>query len=224
MLILIISIIFYSDIRIIFFLIPIGIKIFKISLKNQIQQKRTIFEQQFQVALQSLEAQLNIGYSMENALIEVQKDMQMLYKKDSLIAEEFTFMARQLALNITVEEIWQQFALRTHIESVENFVMVIVLSKRNGGDSLQIIRNAISHINDQADVRREIQTVTSAKRLEFQMMCVIPMGIIGYMRVCFPDFMTILYGNIAGACFMTLCLGIYLCAWKIGYRIIEIEV
>ena len=37
------------------------------------------FERQFQDALQSLEAQLNVGYSMENAIKEVQRDLQIMY-------------------------------------------------------------------------------------------------------------------------------------------------
>lgn len=223
-LIILLAFIFYSDFRAILFLLPLGGKICKFLLEEEVQKKKLLFEQQFQAALQSLAAQLNIGYSMENALIEMQKDLQMIYSKEELINKEFGFMVRQLKMNFTVEEIWQQFAERTQLESVKNFVMVIVLAKRNGGDSIQIIRNAVSHIQDQVEIRREIQTVTAAKRLEFQMMCVIPMGIIAYMRVCFADFMKVLYGNIFGIVFMTICLGIYLYAWKLGNRMIEIEV
>lgn len=223
-LVLLVTFIFYSDVRALVFFLPLAGKVYRALIRQEIQKKKILFEGQFQVALQSLSAQLNIGYSMENSLREVQKDLQMLYPKEELINREFGFMVRQLGMNITVEEIWQQFAARTQLESVENFVMVIVLAKRNGGDSLQIIRNAVRQIQDQVEVRREIQTVTAAKRLEFQMMCIIPMGIIAYMRVCFPDFMKILYGNVFGIIFMTICLGIYLYAWKIGNRIIEIEV
>ena len=219
-----ITFIFYSDLRALIISLPLAGKTYRVLIRREIQKKRILFEGQFQTALQSLSAQLNIGYSMENSLREIYKDLQMLYPKEELINREFGFMVHQLDMNITVEEIWRQFAARTQLESVENFVTVIILAKRNGGDSLQIIRNAVRHIQDQVEVRREIQTVTAAKRLEFQMMCVIPMGIIAYMRVCFPDFMKILYGNSFGIIFMTVCLGIYLYAWKLGNRIIEIEV
>lgn len=42
------------------------------------------FERQFQDALQSLEAQLNVGYSMENAIKEVQRDLQIMYDRHGL--------------------------------------------------------------------------------------------------------------------------------------------
>ncbi|MFR4625668.1 MAG: hypothetical protein ACLT8Y_03135 [Dorea formicigenerans] len=44
------------------------------------------------------------------------------------------------------------------------------------------------------------------------------------MTVSFPEFMGNLYGNIAGRGVMTGCLIIYLGAYGLGQKIIEIEV
>lgn len=74
------------------------------------------------------------------------------------------------------------------------------------------------------DVEREINTILSAKKLEFKVMCVIPLGIVAYMRVSFPEFMGVLYGNAAGIFFMSLCLLVYLTAIRLGQKIITIEV
>ena len=60
--------------------------------------------------------------------------------------------------------------------------------------------------------------------MEFQIMSVIPLGIIGYMRLSFPEFMAGLYGNLPGAVFMSICLGAYIAAWRLGCKIVEIEV
>ena len=62
------------------------------------------------------------------------------------------------------------------------------------------------------------------KKMEFQIMSVIPLGIIGYMRLSFPEFMAGLYGNLPGAAFMSICLGAYIAAWRLGCKIVEIEV
>ena len=59
-------------------------------------------------------------------------------------------------------------------------------------------------------MKREIDTVITAKKMEFQIMSVIPLGIIGYMRLSFPEFMAGLYGNLPGAAFMSICLGAYI--------------
>lgn len=133
-------------------------------------------------------------------------------------------MSRQLNINMTAEQVWKELARRTQLEEVQSFVTVFTLAKRNGGDSIAIIRSAMRQIGDKMDVEREINTILSAKKLEFKVMCVIPLGIVAYMRVSFPEFMGVLYGNAAGIFFMSLCLLVYLTAIRLGQKIITIEV
>lgn len=219
-----ISFLFYSDIRAAVLIIPIGVWYYRSYVDRIAGKKRQEFDRQFQDALQSLGAQLNIGYSMENAIKEVQKDIQMMYKPDAVIVREFTYMVRQLNLNVTAEQAWKEFAERVALPEVDSFVTVFVMAKRSGGDSVAIIQDAVQQIGDRAEVKREIETVITAKKLEFRVMSIIPFGIIGYMRVSFPEFMEALYGNLPGICFMSGCLALYLAAWKWGSQIVEIEV
>ena len=133
-------------------------------------------------------------------------------------------MVRQLNLNVTAEAAWKDFAARVALPEVDTFVTVFSLAKRSGGDSILIIKNAVRQLGDKAEVKREIDTVIAAKKMEFQIMSVIPLGIIGYMRLNFPEFMAGLYGNLPGAAFMSICLGAYIAAWRLGCKIVEIEV
>ena len=205
-------------------LIPFGILYYRKKKTEWVEKRRRDFRKQFQNALESLSAALNIGYSMENAVKETQKDMQLMYAAKTPIVREFTYMARQLNLNVAAERAWKEFADRVDIPEVQSFASVFALAKRNGGDSIAVIRSAIRQIGDKADVEREIATIISSKKLEFHVMSVIPFGIIGYMRLAFPEFMGALYGNIPGAAFMSACLLLYLGAWKLGSTIIKIEV
>lgn len=219
-----ITYLFYARMWALLLLVPLGIYLFYFFVRQAVTRERQKFERQFQDALQSLQAQLSVGYSMENATKEVHRDLLVMYEKDALIVQEFTYMVRQLNLNITAEHAWKEFALRVQIPEVDSFVTVFVLSKRSGGDSVAIIRNAIRQIGEKADVKREIETVITGKKLEFYVMTFIPFGMIMYMRVSFPEFMGSLYGTFRGVCFMSGCLGVYLTAWAIGCRIVEIEV
>ena len=161
---------------------------------------------------------------MENAIKEVQRDLQIIYDRHTLIVREFTYMVRQLNLNVTAEAAWKDFAARVALPEVDTFVTVFSLAKRSGGDSILIIKNAVRQLGDKAEVKREIDTVIAAKKMEFQIMSVIPLGIIGYMRLSFPEFMSGLYRNLPGAAFMSICLGAYIAAWRLGCKIVEIEV
>ena len=205
-------------------LFPLGIKYYERLIKQVEDKGKRCFERQFQDALQSLEAQLNVGYSMENAIKEVQRDLQIMYDKNTIIVREFTYMARQLNLNVTAEAAWKDFAARIALPEVDTFVTVFSLAKRSGGDSIMIIKNAVRQLGDKAEVKREIDTVIAAKKLEFRVMSIIPFGIIAYMRLSFPEFMAGLYGNLPGAIFMSVCLVAYIAAWNLGCKIVEIEV
>lgn len=205
-------------------LLPLGIKYYNRLIKQVEDKGKRRFERQFQDAFQSLEAQLNVGYSMENAIKEVQRDLQIMYDKKTLIVREFTYMARQLNLNVTAEIAWKDFAARIALPEVDTFVTVFSLAKRSGGDSIMIIKNAVRQLGDKAEVKREIDTVIAAKKLEFRVMSMIPFGIIAYMRLTFPEFMSGLYGNLPGVIFMSICLAAYIAAWNLGCKIVEIEV
>lgn len=224
LLVFLIAMLFYSRVWMMAVLLPLGITYYNRLIKQVEDKGKRRFERQFQDALQSLEAQLNVGYSMENAIKEVQRDLQIMYDKKTLIVREFTYMARQLNLNVIAEIAWKDFAARIALPEVDTFVTVFSLAKRSGGDSIMIIKNAVRQLGDKAEVKREIDTVIAAKKLEFRVMSMIPFGIIAYMRLTFPEFMSGLYGNLPGVIFMSICLAAYIAAWNLGCKIVEIEV
>ena len=133
-------------------------------------------------------------------------------------------MVHQLDLNMTAEEVMKQFADRVKEEDVENFVTVFGAAQPLGGDSIAIIRHAADAIGEKMEVEREIQVMLTSKKLEFKIMCVIPFVILLYMRSAFPEFMAVLYGNLAGTLFMTICLMVYLTAYQLGKKMTQIEV
>lgn len=192
--------------------------------KQTIKKRQEAFRRQFKEAIQSLSAGLNVGYSVENALREACKDLKGMYRKDEMILKELSYMVHQMQMNVTAETALGEFAARTGDEDVQTFVTVFNMAKRSGGDTMEIIRNVVRQMGEKIDVEREIATVISAKKMELRIMTVIPFAMIVYLRLSFPEFLSVLYGNVAGIIIMSVCLAIYLAAYEIGKRIVEIEV
>ena len=192
--------------------------------KQLVKKKQSKFRLQFKEAIQSLSAALNVGYSVENAMRETIKDLKGIYKKDDMILREFSYMIRQLQMNVSVETVLQDFAQRTADEDVQTFVTVFNMAKRSGGDTREIIRNAVRQMGEKIDVEREITTLVSGKKLELKIMTMIPLGMVLYMKISFPEFLDVLYGNLAGVIIMSICLLVYVVAYEMGRRIVEIEV
>lgn len=215
---------FYDHWAACIFLTPLFLRYMDRWKKECVRKKEAEFLEQFREGILAVASALSIGYSVENAIREAWKDMQPMYRKKERILEEFGKMVHQLEVNMTAEEVMKQFAGRVRTEEVDNFVIVFVAAKRMGGDSIAILRNAAKTISDKIEVEKEIRTILAAKNFEFKIMCGIPFVIIFYMRLSFPEFMEVLYGNFPGTVFMTVCLGVYLAACYMGRRIVQIEV
>ena len=203
---------------------PYLIRYIKTWEKRTIKKRQQAFRLQFKEAIQSLSAGLNVGYSVENALRETCKDLQEIDRKDEVILRELAYMVRQMKMNMTAESVFGEFAARTGDEDVQTFVTVFNMAKRSGGDTMEIIRNVVRQMGEKIDVEREISTMISAKKMELTIMSVIPFAMIGYMRISFPEFLGVLYGNLAGVIIMSVCLIVYLVSYEMGKRMVEIEV
>ena len=192
--------------------------------KDRILKRQQNFRFQFKEMIQSLESALSVGYSLENALKEADKDLHRIYKEEDMILRELSFMMRQVQMNIPVEQTFRELSERVQDEDVETFVTVFAMAKRSGGDAVEIIRNAVRQMGEKIDVEREIVTIMAAKKLEFRIMTLIPFGMILYLRMSFPEFFQVLYGNPVGVVVMSICLLIYLIAYVCGKKMVEIEV
>ena len=205
-------------------LIPLGIWLYREFLKEEKKKKEQEFQKQFREMIQSLSAALNTGYSVENAFYETQKELKILYPPEARISKELLVITRKLRIHIPVEQVLEEFAEQVLSEDVKSFVTVFVTAKKSGGDMIGIIRNTANQIGDKIEVKREIDTMLAAKKYEFQIMSMVPYGIIAYMSLSFSDFMEELYGNVTGIGVMTLCLGIYVGAYYLGVRLLRIDV
>lgn len=203
---------------------PYLIRYIKSWEKDTIKKRQQAFRLQFKEAIQSLSSALNVGYSVENALREACKDLQGMYRKNDIIVKELTYMIRQTHMNVTAEVVFRDFAARMEDEDVQTFVTVFNMAKRGGGDTLEIIRSAVHQMGEKIDVEREIATLLSAKKMELRIMSAIPFAMLAYLRISFPEFLQVLYGNIAGVIIMSVCLVIYLAAYEMGKQMVEIEV
>lgn len=203
---------------------PYLIRYIKSWEKQTIKKKKERFRMQFKEAIQSLSTALNVGYSLENAMREVVRDLKGIYKREEVILKEFSLMIRQLQMNMPAEAALNAFAIRTEDEDVQTFVTVFAMAKRSGGDAMEIIRNVARQLSDKMDVEREIQTMIGAKKMELRVMTVIPLAMVAYLKISFPEFLHVLYGNAVGVMVMSICLGIYLVSYEVGRRMVEIEV
>lgn len=192
--------------------------------KEQEKEERERLNRGFSDALSAFSAALEAGYSAENALAESVRDMAMLYPEDEPIRREFVYLQRQLQNNRSLEQAFTDMAVRTQDEDVLCFAQVFEIAKRSGGDLVQVIKAAERNMAERADVKREIRTVLSAKKLEGNIMSLMPCGILLYFLLCDPVYLEPLYEGTTGRTIMTVLLAAYLGCVLWSEKITEIKV
>lgn len=186
--------------------------------------QRKILEEQFKDCILSLAASLRTGYSPENAWSEVHREMVLLHGEKSVIVREIENIRHKLMIKQPLETILAEFGERSGVEDIKNFADVFRIAKRGGGDLVSIISSTAKTISDKADVQREIQTIISAKKLEQKIMIVMPLVILVYMEVFNRGFLDVLYESAVGRVIMTGCFLMYMTAFFLGEKIVDIGV
>ena len=192
--------------------------------KEEMRRLKNDLNVQFKDMLISLTAAMRAGYSVENALKEALKEMNIIYGPQAQISKELTIMVNQLKVGMPAEEVFDDFAKRSEIEDINTFSEVFKIAKRSGGDMAAIMNRTTSDISAKVDTRNEIAVLISAKRLEQNIMLIMPSAIIIYMSLISDGLLDPLYKNPAGILIMTICLGLYVLAAYLGRKITDIEV
>ena len=174
-------------------------------------------------ALRTVSASLLAGYSMENAWREAAREVENLYGKDAILLRELEEINRAVALNIPIEKLLDQFADRSGNADIMSFAEVFAFAKRSGGNFAAIIEETSEHMRARHDTEREIQVLIASRKLEQRVMNVIPIFILAYLKLTSGDFLSPLYGNLFGICFMTGCLGTYGVTILLADKILDIQ-
>lgn len=195
------------------------------SARRRYERKRKqILSDSFKDGLLSVSASLSAGYSIENAVREAVGELKLLHGERDPAFLAFQRIAHQLSVNITIEEAFTEFAQTGQTEEIHYFSEVLNYAKRSGGNLIQIVRDTASMISDKIEVRKEILTITTAKQFEQNIMNIIPLAMILYMRLTSASMMDKLYGNPLGIGIMTGCLLVYYLAKKLADYIVNIPI
>lgn len=179
---------------------------------------------QFKDAVQGIASAMAAGYSAENALREARKDLSLIYSENTDIIQELSAMERKLDSNQTMEAVIEDFARRSGLEEAETFAEIFTVGKRSGGDLIGIMKDTAKTISQTIETERQAAVVLASRKYEQKVMNLVPFGMILYLRLGCPGFLDPLYGNGLGICVMTVCLGLYLSAWYLGKKLLNIEV
>ena len=178
---------------------------------------------EFKDVMISIYSSLSAGATVEQSLRRAWEDMERSLKPESRMLLELELVCRKMERNIPTAQCLEEMAERCRDAEIENFTQILILGKKQGGKLAMLVRDSVEKIQQRIETTYEIEGLIGAKRNEFLFMCMIPAGIIVYMRLFSPEFMSVLYGNPVGAALMTLCLFVYIGAFWMGLKILQLN-
>jgi tight adherence protein B len=179
---------------------------------------------QFKEALLAISGALSSGYSIENSIEQAYEQMKSMYGTDSYICKELGQMINELKVNIPIEKVFANFALGCGFDDAVLFSKVFAIAKRTGGNVNEVVKTTAKSIELKFEVEKDIAVVIASKKYEQLIMCLVPLGIIAYMKMTSPGFLDVMYETYLGKIVMTACLGVYVVAFLLGNKIMDIKV
>ena len=215
---------FYRNLWLLMSIIPVSAFYLKWQRNRMIRERRKRLNYQFKDALTSLSVAVQAGYSVESAVMSCVQDLERLYGRGADIVEEFRYIESQQHVSVPLEELFMDLGERSQVEDIENFASVFYTAKRTGGDMNRVIQKVARMLGDKIDVKKEIEATLAAKKSEQMIMSFMPAGIIVYLQMTSPGFLSVLYGNPFGIAAMSICLAVYGTSYWLGRKIVDIEV
>ncbi|QOX62924.1 hypothetical protein FRZ06_06000 [Anoxybacterium hadale] len=193
--------------------------------KSLADKRRKEIKEQFRDVLYSISASIAAGRQMSGALQETASNLKMIYGEGALIVRELDQMSKKINdYRESEEEILQDFAYRTDIEDIADFVDIYMTCRKTGGDLIRVLGKASEMITDKITIEKEINTITAQKRFETKILTAIPIMIILFLQLVSPEYISALYEGFNGRLLMTAALGGIGASYYISTKLTRIEV
>ena len=205
----------------VFLYLPVGVWL---AWKEEGRKEKWKLNLAFKDALTCLENSLAVGYSPENCLRETVKDLEQLYDKEDTICCWFRRMLKQVEMGQSMEQAFLEFGTESGVEDIRQLAEVFSIVKRTGGNLGSVLRQTSGVLQGKIELKRELHTTIASKKTEFRIMCVVPYGILLYLKLCAPSMSDVLYHNVPGMLFMWGVLLLYLLLKFWGEHIVQGEI
>ncbi len=181
-------------------------------------------QQQFISGMQMVSGSLMAGYSMENAWKKAEEELSALYGADAEFCVQMRYMNQRLSVNEPLERILSEFAASSRVEEIWQFSEVFSYTKRSGGNIPELIQSVTRQMHQKAEVLTEIESAVASQKMEQKMMNLLLPGILFFVTISSPSYVSTLYHNAIGVFVMSICLVGYLCCMFWSERLSDIPV
>lgn len=190
--------------------------------KLLLERRRKKLQRQFMDFLETLAASLSAGNTMHDSVINAKEDLLNQYSEKDMIIVELKEIISGIENGLTMEDMLANFGARSCNEDIVNFSNVISNCYRLGGNFSSVVRNTREIISDKIAVSDEIATKISSNKLQLNAMSLMPIALVGLLKLTSADFASNLASPI-GVIVTSIAIGVFAGAYIWGQKIINIK-
>lgn len=200
----------------------ISAKLFLPAFNTMLKEKRARnLKHQFSDFLEGLAISVSSGNTLHTSMINSKQDLLNQYSEKDYIIVELTEILSGVDNGKNMEEMIENFGIRSGNEDILNFSNVISNCYRLGGNFSDVIRRTREIISEKFAISDEIETKLSSNKLQLNAMSIMPVILVAMLKVTNPDFAANL-SSFLGVFVSTISIGIFAIAYFWGQKIIDI--
>lgn len=186
------------------------------------KQRLSVLQSQFRDFLSSLSTTLSAGMNMNESIEAAYVTLCSQYGEDSIIADEVGEIMNCVNNNISIEKAIASLGERSGIEDISNFSTIFSVSFETGGNIREIVSRTSDIIVEKMLTNEEIETKLTSNKIQLYAMLVIPAVLMLLMRGMSSSFAQS-FATIPGVIAITIALGMFYAAYKVGSKILDVR-
>lgn len=200
-----------------------GVMFVPIRTEQIIAKKKSKLNAQFRDMLESLSTNLGAGKNVMDSFKSVYDDMKIQYEEDAFILKELEVILSGMSNNIDIEDLLMDFGVRSGNEDIQSFANVFKVCYRKGGNIKDTIRATYKILSDKMEILEEIETIVTSSKTEQNIMIVMPIGLIGIIKMMSPEFGDN-FVTPAGLIATTVAIALFVASYFVGKSILKIKI
>ena len=192
-------------------------------VQSIIKKRSTELNHQFRDMLEALTTSLGAGKNVNDSFIGVYDDLKIQYEPDAYILKELEVIISGIHNNVPIENVLEDFGIRSGNDDILSFANVFKVSYRKGGNIKDIIRNTHSILNDKMEIAEEIETLVTSNKTEQYIMIVMPIVLIGVIKMLSPEFAAN-FLTPTGIISTTISIVIFAVSYFVGRSVLDIKI
>jgi len=195
----------------------IGFAIPPIIVKKAKSQREQLFNKQLGESLIVIGNCIRSGYSFQQAMESVSKDMQ------PPISVEFTKTLREIQFGVKQEEALNHMVERVQNKDLDLLVSAIITATQVGGNLSEILDTIAATIKDRIKIRDEVRVLTASGRISGIIIGLLPVIITLFLMMVNPEYIQSFFENSLGKIIILVGVVLEVIGFSIVNKIVDIK-